>query len=215
MAPPSHARAPQVKRGCLLCGGPDAPFVAPSPLTVVAASAAQILDAHRTDPAAPFHDLVRRSRAPEPLSCPTCGERAVAIAARVRRPADVLAVNLHWPPGASHDDVADVLRGALLPLDARAALADDDDDPRGGEASGPPRALVAVVAFCADHYTAFTRPRPLSIDAAHPPTWTFHDRFVATASGPEAWLVDECAPPPAASGDRRRAKLPSLLLYMA
>ena len=197
-----------VKMPCLICGGDEEPYQPPTSIASVVCVAQDVVRLHAEEPEAAFHDLVRRSRAPEPLSCPVTGERTVAVAARAAAPARVLALNLNWAStGARHDDVAAVLRGALCPLDARRALADDGGEP-------DVRTLVAVVCFCADHYTAYVRPPPSVVDLEYPPSWTCHDRFLETGAGLADWLVDQVAPPPDPPNDRLRPKLPSLLFYV-
>lgn len=201
-----------VKMPCLICGGDEEPYQPPTSIASVVCVAQDVVRLHAEEPEAAFHDLVRRSRAPEPLSCPVTGERTVAVAARAAAPARVLALNLNWAStGARHDDVAAVLRGALCPLDARRALADGTSDDDG---EPDVRTLVAVVCFCADHYTAYVRPPPSVVDLDYPPSWTCHDRFLETGAGLADWLVDQVAPPPDPPNDRLRPKLPSLLFYV-
>ncbi|KAH8055191.1 2-acylglycerol O-acyltransferase [Aureococcus anophagefferens] len=105
-----------VKMPCLICGGDEAPYQPPTSIASVVCVAQDVVRLHAEEPEAAFHDLVRRSRAPEPLSCPVTGERTVAVAARAAAPARVLALNLNWAPtGARRGDVAAVLAARSAP----------------------------------------------------------------------------------------------------
>ena len=76
--------------------------------------------------------------------------------------APVLVVNLTWMETPSSDSIAQLVKGALLPFDAAVAF--------GGGAEGMYQ-CVAVVCFKGDHYTAYVRPPPSSVDLRYPPRW--------------------------------------------
>ena len=111
--------------------------------------------------------------------------------------APVLVVNLTWMETPSSNSIAQLVKGALLPFDSAVAF--------GGGAEGMYQ-CVAVVCFKGDHYTAYARPPPSSVDLRYPPRWTLRDRFVDRGSGDVDWLLAEL------SGTK--PKLPALLVYV-
>ena len=58
-----------------------------------------------------------------------------------------------------------------------------------------------------DHYAAYARPPPSSVDLRYPPRWTLRDRFVDRGSGDVDWMLGEL------SGGAK-PKLPALLVYV-
>ena len=111
--------------------------------------------------------------------------------------APVLVVNLTWMETPSSSSISQLVTGALLPFDSAVAF--------GGGATGT-YVCVAVVCFKGDHYTAYVRPPPSSVDLRYPPRWTLRDRFVDRGSGDLDWLLEEL------SG--AKPKLPALLVYV-
>ena len=111
--------------------------------------------------------------------------------------APVLVVNLTWMETPSSSSIAQLVKGALLPFDAAVAF--------GGGSEGTYQ-CVAVVCFKGDHYTAYARPPPSSVDLRYPPRWTLRDRFVDRGSGDVEWMLGEL------SG--AKPKLPALLVYV-
>ena len=163
---------------------------------VIAASILHLLESSSTPQT--FADLFREARASEPVSCTACGERACAVNGESETVAPVLVVNLTWMETPSSDSIAQLVRGALLPFDAAVAF--------GGGSDGIYQ-CVAVVCFKGDHYTAYARPPPSSVDLRYPPRWTLRDRFVDRGSGDVDWLLEEL------SGGAK-PKLPALLVYV-
>ncbi len=189
-----------VRQPCLLCGdssqaGPMNEKRDVRAFPVIAASILHLLESASTPQT--FSDLFREARANEPVSCTACGERACAVSGQMDTVSPVLVVNLTWMETPSSDSIAQLVRGALLPFDSAVAF--------GGGAEGMYQ-CVAVVCFKGDHYTAYARPPPSSVDLRYPPRWTLRDRFVERGSGDVEWLLEELSGP--------RPKLPALLVYV-
>ena len=189
-----------VRQPCLLCGntqaaGPMNEKRDVRAFPVIAASILHLLELASTPQT--FADLFREARASEPVSCTSCGERACAVSGSMETVSPVLVVNLTWMETPSSDSIAQLVRGALLPFDSAVAF--------GGGAEGIYQ-CVAVVCFKGDHYTAYARPPPSSVDLRYPPRWTLRDRFVDRGSGDVDWMLGEL------SG--AKPKLPALLVYV-
>ena len=189
-----------VRQPCLLCGDASQAGAMNEKrdvraFPVIAASILHLLESASTPQT--FSDLFREARASEPVSCTSCGERACAVSGSMETVSPVLVVNLTWMETPSSESISQLVKGALLPFDSAVAF--------GGGSEGIYQ-CVAVVCFKGDHYTAYVRPPPSSVDLRYPPRWTLRDRFVDRGSGDLEWLLSEL------SG--AKPKLQALLVYV-